>query len=220
MLEDYPSKNFAIRLLLATFPHNLWKPCPKNSIMFAKIWPLYIWSLLACVLVFAALNRHSRSIPYTYSSQVMSDKAGYYVYLPALFLYQFKAQDFPAKVDSLTGSGFYLNLKNNKVHSKYPVGTAVLISPFFLTAHLFVTLSGGLADGFSMPYQNAINLAAVFYLLLGIYFLNRFLLNYFSQKIAVITHFTCLFGLCARIKIGIRQCAHWVYRLAGSHHSV
>jgi hypothetical protein len=44
----------------------------------------------------------------------MSDKVGYYVYLPATFLYHFKAQEFPANVDSLTGNGFYLDTKTIK----------------------------------------------------------------------------------------------------------
>ena len=99
----------------------------------------------------------------------MSDKAGYYVYLPALFLYEFNSSKFPTKVDSLTGDGFHLNLKNNKVQSKYPVGVAVLVSPFFILAHAYSVLTDKVADGFSIPYQNAIDIAGVFYLLLCLF---------------------------------------------------
>jgi hypothetical protein len=146
-----------------------------------------LWGFLLVVLTFAALNRHSRSKPFHYSSQIMSDKAGYYVYLPALFLYEFKSSKFPTKVDSLTGDGFQLNLKDNEVHSKYPVGVAVLVSPFFILAHVYSVLTDKVADGFSIPYQNAIDIAGVFYLLLGLYFLNKFLLNYCSQKVVIVS---------------------------------
>ncbi len=141
-----------------------------------------VWLILALVLCFATLNRHSRSKIYTYSSTLMSDKAGYYVYLPALFLYNFEANQFPHKIDSLTGNGFSLQLESNKVQTKYPVGTAILEAPFFGLAHLYVKLNGDLADGFSKPYQNALDLAAVFYLLAGLYFLRRFLSNFFPAK--------------------------------------
>jgi len=152
------------------------------------------WGFLFIVLLFAALNRHSRTKPFHYSSQIMSDKAGYYVYLPALFLYEFKGNQFPAKTDSLTGNGFYLNPSNNKVQSKYPVGVAVLVSPFFLVAHTYAIITQTVADGFSMPYQNAIDFAAVFYLVLGLYFLNKFLLNYVSQRISTLTLCAVLLG--------------------------
>lgn len=143
----------------------------------------FIWVFLFSICVFAALNRHSRSKPFHYSSQIMSDKAGYYVYLPALFLYDFNSSKFPHKTDSLTGYGFYLDPSNNKIQSKYPVGVAVFISPFFVIAHGYAVLSHQVSDGFSMPYQNAIDFAGVFYLLLGLYFLHQFLLYYCHQKV-------------------------------------
>ena len=153
-----------------------------------------VWLILALVLCFATLNRHSRSKIYTYSSTLMSDKAGYYVYLPAFFLYNFEANKFPEKIDSLTGNGFSLLLKSNKVQTKYPVGTALLQTPFFVAAHLYVLITKEEANGFSKPYQNAIDLSAVFYFLLGLYFLRRFLSNYFPSKTILWALFFTVFG--------------------------
>jgi hypothetical protein len=155
---------------------------------------LIIWGIFFIILVFAALNRHSRSKPFHYSSQIMSDKAGYYVYLPALFLYEFNSSKFPSKVDSLTGNGFYLDPNNNKIQSKYPVGVAVLLSPFFMVAHSYAIVSNNKTDGFSMPYQNAIDFASVFYVLLGLYFLNQFLLNFSNQRLVTFSLISLFLG--------------------------
>lgn len=155
---------------------------------------LIIWGIFFIILVFAALNRHSRSKPFHYSSQIMSDKAGYYVYLPALFLYEFNSSKFPSKVDSLTGNGFYLDPNNNKIQSKYPVGVAVLLSPFFMVAHSYAIVSNKKTDGFSMPYQNAIDFASVFYVLLGLYFLNQFLLNFSNQRLVTFSLISLFLG--------------------------
>ena len=155
---------------------------------------LIIWGIFFIILVFAALNRHSRSKPFHYSSQIMSDKAGYYVYLPALFLYEFNCSKFPSKVDSLTGNGFYLDPNNNKIQSKYPVGVAVLLSPFFMVAHSYAIVSNNKTDGFSMPYQNAIDFASVFYVLLGLYFLNQFLLNFSNQRLVTFSLISLFLG--------------------------
>ncbi|MCF8254842.1 MAG: hypothetical protein K9H61_04115 [Bacteroidia bacterium] len=153
-----------------------------------------LWIPLAALFIFLAFNKHSRSKVYTYSSLIMSDKAGYYVYLPALFLYDFKSNQFPEKVDSLTGNGFYLNPITNKVESKYPVGTAILEAPFFLAAHTFQILTGGNEDGFNKSYQNFIDLAAIFYLLAGLFFLGQFLKRFFEPKLVFLSLAALLLG--------------------------
>lgn len=152
-----------------------------------KYWIKFLWVILAGVLIFAAFNRHSRSKIYTYNSQLMSDKAGYYVYLPAFFIYKFNVNKFPAKIDSLTGNGFYLNHSANKVQSKYPVGTALLECPFFLIANSFVYLVGEEPDGFNKTYQNFIDICAVFYLLLGLLFLSKLLTKYYPKTIVTVS---------------------------------
>jgi hypothetical protein len=45
--------------------------------------------------------------------------------------------------------------------------------PFFLVAHVFANSLGYLADGYSIPYIIAVNIAALFYLLIGLYYLHR-----------------------------------------------
>lgn len=123
-------------------------------------------------LLFFSLNRHSKAGVFNYHSEIWADKAGYNVYLPALFIYNFEAKNFPDSVDFKTGEGFLLNKNTNKVITKYPYGVALLQSPFWLVAHFLAKEK----TGFSKAYHKAIDVAAVFYFTLGIFFLDKTLL--------------------------------------------
>jgi len=155
----------------------------NNSIFFTGKKPL-MWLILffAGLPFFLAFNRHSRSGIFNYKSEIFSDKAGYYVYLPSLFIYNFDAKEFPDSIVKNTGGGFNLNLEKGKVITKYSAGVAVLETPFFLIAHGLANFFGYEANGFSIPYHKAIDIAAVFYLFWGIYFLQKFLRYYINDK--------------------------------------
>lgn len=127
------------------------------------------------------LNMHSRRTYDSYHDVIWSDAAGYYVYLPATFIYDYDANSFPAGVVEKTGEGF--DLKEGKVKTKYFMGTAVLCAPFFLVAHL--TDSQG--DGFSKRYHRALTFAALFYTMLGLFFLQKVLTARFGIKTAALT---------------------------------
>lgn len=113
--------------------------------------------------------------PTDYRAEVFSDKAGYYSFLPAVFLYNFKADQFPNGIDLATGDGFYLNKKTNKVETKYTCGNALLATPFFLVTHWYQLATGEIHDGFSKPYFVALNYSSIFYLLLGLVILYHYL---------------------------------------------
>lgn len=169
--------------------------------MFLKSWfksPSFYWFLLAILFSFVALNRHSKSKIYTYSSQLWADKSGYYIYLPATFIYGFDASRLPEGIALKLGEGFSIQATDHKIISKYPVGVAILQLPFFAVAHAYSILSGSETDGFAKPYQNALDLAAVFYLLLGLFYLRKFLLSryplgYVNLTLAVLLLGTNLF---------------------------
>jgi hypothetical protein len=59
-----------------------------------------------------------------------------------------------------------------------PLGSALLWSPFYLTAHLGVRLLGGVADGFSTPYVAAICYSSAFYGFLGLLLVHDALLRF------------------------------------------
>ncbi|MBK6858838.1 MAG: hypothetical protein IPG95_00905 [Saprospiraceae bacterium] len=121
-------------------------------------------------LVTLALNRHSKAGLYNYHSEIYADKAGYNVYLPATFIYSFNANAFPDSIDIKTGNGFRLDKTNNKVITKYPYGVALLQAPFWLIAY-FIDRD---KTGYSKIFHSAVDVSAVFYLLIGIFLFIKF----------------------------------------------
>ncbi|MGD9492847.1 MAG: hypothetical protein AB7V36_05790 [Bacteroidales bacterium] len=143
-----------------------------------------IFLMFSAIVLFLSFNRHSKSGQFNYHSEIWADKAGYYVYLPALFNYGFNASAFPDSIAAKTGDGFRIDTANNKVITKYSCGVAILQMPFFLAAGIFDDLSDpGRIPGFTKAHHAAINIAAVFYLLLGFLFLGRYLENRFHKPL-------------------------------------
>ena len=110
-----------------------------------------------------------------------SDAKGYYAYLPAFIIY--KDINF-GHFDEIEKEKYYLEnifydyrlSHNNKILNKYFVGTSILQMPFFFVAHWIALNSDAWdADGFSQPYLVSINIAAIFYVVLGFWLLLRVL---------------------------------------------
>lgn len=150
---------------------------------------LYIICVLCFIgiALFLTFNKHSKSGYFNYHSEIWADKAGYYVYLPATFKYNFNASNFPDSIDSRTGNGFLLDKKNSKVITKYTYGVALLQLPFYGMADLLAKPMNYKQDGFSPIYHWSINIAAVFYLVLGLFFLLKFLKSRFDDKASLLT---------------------------------
>ena len=128
---------------------------------------------------------HQGQERFNWRSEIWADKAGYYIYLPATFFYHFDISKVPAGLDAKTGNGFVCDLSDKKIHTHFYYGEALLISPFFMATHITSRLLHWDEDGgFSEPYHRVFNFAAVFYFLLGIWFLKKFLANYLSQNIS------------------------------------
>lgn len=108
-----------------------------------------------------------------------ADGRGYYAYLPAFFIYNDPGFAFYDSVETkVTDPHLLSDYRRNSgegTANKFFVGTGVAMSPFFLGAHLYELLSGGKANGYTKAYSVTINVAAVFYFLLGLYFLKKFL---------------------------------------------
>lgn len=119
-----------------------------------------------------------------------ADASGYYVYLPATFIYQWDSKQMPAGIDTLTGRGFSID-SGQHIFTKYTSGIAYLQMPFFLMAHAYATINGT-ADGFSQAYVNSLLFSGVFYLLLGLFCLYYFLKHYFDRAAALLSCFTLL----------------------------
>ncbi len=121
------------------------------------------------------------------------DALGYYLYLPSIFIYNDAQKlhwfDEIEKKYQMTGGTPYqiISLPNQNVAFKYLGGVAILELPFFLAAHYSAPIFGYEVDGFSLPYQISIVIAAFFYGFMGLWLLYKALLIYFEEKIAFLT---------------------------------
>ena len=99
-------------------------------------------------------------------SDLRADAAGYYIYLPAAFQYGFRASAVDTALLFKAGYGFDLERTSDRIRTKYPYGTALLQTPFYLCGELAV--GWGTTDGFTETHRRAIEAAAVFYWVLGL----------------------------------------------------
>ncbi|MBL7946285.1 MAG: glycosyltransferase family 39 protein [Flavobacteriales bacterium] len=121
------------------------------------------------------------------------DALGYYQYLPAVLIYgDIERQAWLEGVDSvyqLSGGSIYqvTELPNGNRATKYFCGLSLLQAPFFAVGHVAAGASGARQDGFSWPYQWAIGLSPLFYVLVSLLLLRTMLLRYFSDVVVAVT---------------------------------
>ena len=85
-----------------------------------------------------------------------SDGNGYYMYLPAFFVYHDPGMHFLDQLaEDISGfSGTFFPMDTGQVVDKYTMGVAILQLPFFLAADILTKLfRPEAADGFSALYQ-------------------------------------------------------------------
>ncbi len=131
---------------------------------------------------------------------VLADGKGYYAYLPAIFIYQDLNYGFfeEKEMNTLSDPKLFYDYRaysNNHAHNKYFCGTALLQTPFFLAAHLLATISGGQNDGYAPIYFIFIQIATIFYFILGLWFLSKLLFLYkYKQSTVILTLLVLAFG--------------------------
>lgn len=118
------------------------------------------------------------------------DVFGYYLYLPAKFIYHDLAVHDRTWLDALlvkynpTGTLYQASpLENGNYVFKYSMGCAVMYAPFFFIAHLLAEPLGYPADGLSLPYQSALIFGGIIYALIGLYFAGKVLRMFFTDRI-------------------------------------
>jgi len=124
------------------------------------------------------------------------DALGYYLYLPATFIYHNHKsleklppdpQIAPVIYWSLGEMGRTKRAESGRVINQYTYGVAFMEMPFFLAAHAYEKIRGGPANGFSRPYHYALLLSAVCYTLLGLLLLYRTLKSFFEPAAALLS---------------------------------
>ena len=165
-------------------------------------WGVQEKALLIFLIITAFLMLHS--IVWVYHTKVLnapkvySDGFGYYVYLPALLYGDFtfgfvEAGGWEHPLSLIDVAGNTIN--------KYPVGVAVMESPFFIAAHLLSLLrdfiTGSVtATGYTNLYQYMVLFGGVFYWVIGTALLYMLLKKYFgfSKKISLVACVIITYG--------------------------
>jgi len=136
---------------------------------------------------------------------IRSDGLGYYLYLPATFIYHdlslqsiaeiFNKGNIPDVTSSLwkySGPALWENSQNYLI--KYPMGTALLMMPFFFVACLAAFLTNTPVDGFSPLFQYAAATSGLVYAVVGIAILWKVLEKHFRQNTIHIAMLGMVFG--------------------------
>lgn len=130
--------------------------------------------------------------------KVYSDGFGYFAYLPALIYRDFsfsfiEAGKWDHTLKLIEASGALVN--------KYPVGVAILESPFFFAAHVISLLKDALtgsvtATGYSNLYQYMVLVGGVCYWVFGTVLLYLLLARYlgFSRKVSLLSCIIITYG--------------------------
>lgn len=158
------------------------------SISFSKL------SVLLCLMLAMIwrFNYHTNNEQNGYNATTW-DALGYYMYLPSTLIYQDVNQlDWFPEIDKkyqVSGGELYqASLQEDSTYVfKYLGGTAIMQLPFFLIGHSVAHLSSAPADGFSAPYQYSIMWGAVFWFFVGLWFLRKVMLAYFTERTTSIT---------------------------------
>ena len=162
---------------------------------------IYFGFILSILIVFFL----TRPLNSPYNKFIDGDGLGYYVYLPATYIYndtnfEFKWFNEVHKknyVNSSTEnpSENFLSLYKGKYINKYYQGLSFLWLPFFTISHLVAKIIGYPADGFSLPYQLGIGFASLLYLFLGLFFLKKLLVLLFKNElVSILVPITIFYG--------------------------
>jgi hypothetical protein len=129
------------------------------------------------------------------------DVFGYYLYLPAAYIHgDLGLRDFTWVQQVLDNYkptiGFYQAYMGpaGDYIMKYPLGLALLYSPFFFIAHAYAHFAGYATDGFTLPYQVAMAFGPLVYTLIGLWYFRKILLRFFSDGFAALTILVIVLG--------------------------
>lgn len=150
----------------------------------------FVVFIVSVILVFFYL----RPLNSPWHKFIAGDGLGYYSYLPARFIHNDKNYDFKWFNRVYNANYIYSAFENPEQNilveyegrkiNKFYQGLSYIWFPFFLAAHVFVKIFHYPPDGFSQPYQLAVGLASLVYLIIGLIFLRKLILKLFDNQFA------------------------------------
>jgi len=125
------------------------------------------------------------------------DVAFYYSYLPSVFYHHDISQQFlnqPENNHLIALFEYPPKAPNGNYVFKSTMGMSITYLPFFIAAHYYAKIIGEPLDGYSEPYQFAIQFSSLVYFVLGLFFLIRVLRSYFPDSIVSLSLLILVFG--------------------------
>ncbi len=116
---------------------------------------------------------------------IASDVIEYYSYLPATFIYNDLTLKFKEHKD-VQNRIWGHQLENGNYVIKVSMGLSLMYAPFFLAGHAVASMTGFPADGYSIPYAAGLTMSSVFFFILGLIVLRKFLLHFYSDETTAI----------------------------------
>lgn len=167
---------------------------------YDKLFILFIGFLFLTTTLGSKIIIHGRT-------PIRSDAAGYYCYLPAVFIYHDLHCGFLQNGSNLAQQyqqeygyppeTWFLNNTEKGWITKFSCGVAVCEMPGFFCACAIAKITGAECNGYSMPFKLMFTLSNLIFALLGFYVLYKFKKTNFSDKIAIIT--TAAVALCTNV---------------------
>ncbi len=116
------------------------------------------------------------------------DIISFYGYLPATFIYGDPSLDFLDEGIIDNDNKFWWSPTEDGRKIIYmSCGLSIMYSPFFFMAHMLAPVFGEARDGFGSIYQFFLVFGALAYLALGLIFLKKILMRYFTPMVTAIT---------------------------------
>lgn len=154
-----------------------------------------LFFLLSGMIFFAGFINYKGDFDKPSQRAINADGKGYYAYLPAIFIYQDLNYRFTRRMDKKyygkPDNSHFKQEINGSIVNKYPAGVSVMILPFFLLTHGMAYVSGYPPDGYAKIYEYGVALAAIFYVMLGGWFLVNILRRYGIKELYI--YLTVLF---------------------------
>jgi len=160
-----------------------------KSIIYSSKGVFYI--LFIVIVLMAQLRQQKNN---NFDCEICSDKAGYYMYLPAIFHYGFQASKYPKNFDHEHGDGFYFDGDKDRVITKFTCGIALLQIPFYGIGYCIDQLFGINANPYSNYYLFFINIGLAFYLVMGLYYLRKWYTLFVGEKNSLLAIIIIFFG--------------------------
>lgn len=133
--------------------------------------------------------------------EISWDVLGYYLYLPATFVHHDPMLNDIQWLKQLNqeqhlAGTLYMVSSNQKGEPMYffLMGMAIFYLPFYFLATAFSGLFGFATDGFSLPFQYFLVIGCLMYTIIGLIYLRKILLRFFSEGRTAVILLVIVFG--------------------------